>query len=90
MKKKTSLATLAGLALAAGAWRAIAEDLPIHDLVPPPTERKPFVPIVGPAYKPPKPTCGYYEKAVLSYDAKLNVYSWRCVIDTSIPRVGGR
>ena len=90
MAKKANWKTLAGLALAAATWRSIAEDLPIHDLIPPPTEREPFVPVVGPAYKPPKPTCGYYEKAVLSYDAKLNVYSWRCVIDTSIPRVGGR
>ena len=79
MAKKANWKTLAGLALAAATWRSIAEDLPIHDLIPPPTEREPFVPVVGPAYK-----------AVLSYDAKLNVYSWRCVIDTSIPRVGGR
>jgi len=90
MKKKIGLVTIAGLALAAGAWRRFSEDLPIHDLITPPTEREPFVPVVGPAYKPPKPKCGYYEKAVLSYDAKLNAYSWRCVIDTSKPRVGGR
>jgi len=37
MKKKTSLATLAGLALAAGAWRKFSEDLPIHgDIIAPP------------------------------------------------------
>ena len=88
--KKTSWVTFAGLAAAAAAFLKFSQDSQIHDLIPPPTKRKPFVPVVGPAYKPPKPECGYYEKAVLSYDANLNVYSWRCVIDTSIPRVGGR
>jgi len=93
MKKKTTWKTLLGLGAAAVAFLRLSDDLQIHDLIPPPTpptKRKPFVPVVGPGYKPPKPQCGYYEKAVLSYDAKLNVYSWRCVIDTSIPRVGGR
>jgi len=36
MKKKTSLATLAGLALAAGAWRKFSEDLPIDGVIIPP------------------------------------------------------
>jgi len=90
MKKKTSWKTFAGLAAAAAAFLRLSEDAQIHDLIPPPTERKPFVPVVGPAYKPPKPTCGYYEKAVLSYDSGLNVYSWRCVRDPTIPRKPGR
>jgi len=88
--KKANWKTLAGLALAAATWRSIAEDLPIHDLIPPPTERKPFVPVVGPAYRPPKPKCGFYEKAVLDFDRGLNVYSWRCVRDPTIPRKPGR
>jgi len=88
--KKANWKTLAGLALAAATWRSIAEDLPIHDLIPPPAERKPFVPVVGPAYRPPKPKCGYYEKAVLDFDRGLNVYSWRCVRDPTIPRKPGR
>jgi len=90
LAKKANWKTLAGLALAAATWRSIAEDLPIHDLITPPAERKPFVPVVGPAYKPPKPKCGFYEKAVLSYDRGLNVYSWRCVPDPTIPRRPGR
>jgi len=90
MKKKIGLVTIAGLALAAGAWRRFSEDLPIHDLITPPTERKPFVPVVGPAYRPPKPKCGFYEKAVLDFDRGLNVYSWRCVRDPTIPRRPGR
>jgi len=90
MKKKIGLVTIAGLALAAGAWRRFSEDLPIHDLITPPTEREPFVPVVGPAYRPPKPKCGFYEKAVLDFDRGLNVYSWRCVRDPTIPRRPGR
>jgi len=90
MKKKTNWKTFAGLAVAAGTWLKLAGDFPISPLIKPPTEREPFVPVVGPAYKPPKPDCRYYEKAVLSYDSGLDVYSWRCVIDTSIPRRPGR
>jgi len=42
MKKKTSLATLAGLALAAAAWRKFSEDLPIYgDVITPPDPRLP-------------------------------------------------
>jgi len=88
--KKANWKTLAGLALAAATWRSIAEDLPIHDLIPTPAERKPFVPVVGPAYRPPKPKCGFYEKAVLDFDRGLNVYSWRCVRDPTIPKRPGR
>jgi hypothetical protein len=36
MKKKTSWKTFAGLALAAGTWLKIAEDVPIHDIIAPP------------------------------------------------------
>jgi len=90
LAKKANWKTLAGLALAAATWRSIAEDLPIHDLIPPPTEREPFVPVVKPAYRPPKPKCGFYEKAVLDFDRGLNVYSWRCVPDPTIPRRPGR
>ena len=41
MKKKTSLVTLAALALAASAWRKFSEDLPIDGVIVPivpPTE----------------------------------------------------
>jgi len=86
MKKKTSWKTFAGLALAAGTWLKLSEDFTIK----PPTEREPFVPVVGPAYRPPKPKCGFYEKAVLEFDRGLNVYSWRCVPDPTIPRKPGR
>jgi len=34
MKTKTTWKTLAGLALAAGAWRKFSEDLPIHAVPP--------------------------------------------------------
>ena len=90
MKKKTNWKTFAGLALVAGTWLKLAGDFPISPLIKPPTEREPFVPVVGPAYRPPKPKCGFYEKAVLSYDRGLNVYSWRCVPDPTIPRRPGR
>jgi len=86
MKKKTSWKTITGIVLAVGTWLKLSEDFAIT----PPTERKPFVPVVGPAYKPPKPKCGFYEKAVLSYDRGLNIYSWRCVPDPTIPRRPGR
>jgi len=89
MKKKTSWKTFAGLALAVSAWLSIAKDLPISPITPP-TEREPFVPVVKPAYRPPKPKCGFYEKAVLDFDRGLNVYSWRCVRDPTIPRRPGR
>jgi len=85
MKKKTSWKTFAGLGLAVATWLKLG-DFPIT----PPTVRKPFVPVVKPAYRPPKPTCGYYEKAVLDFDRGLNVYSWRCVPDPTIPRKPGR
>jgi len=90
MKKKTNWKTFAGLVAGAAAFLKFSQDSQIHDLIPPPTEREPFVPVVPPAYRPPKPSCGYYEKAILEYDAGLNVYSWRCVPDPTIPRVGGR
>jgi len=38
MKKKTSLATLAALALAAGTWLKLAGDFPTTPLVTPPAE----------------------------------------------------
>ena len=39
MKKKTGWKTLAGLVLAASAWRKLSEDLPIDGvIIPPPTE----------------------------------------------------
>jgi len=90
MKKKTSWKTLLGLGTAAIAFLKFSEDSQIHDLITPPTEREPFVPVVKPAYRPPKPKCGYYEKAVLNFDRGLNVYSWRCVPDPTVPRKPGR
>ena len=57
-KKKTSWKTLAGLVLAASAWRKFSEDLPIHDLIPPPYE-------VRWEGKRPKPTCPPGQEAYL-------------------------
>jgi len=90
MKKKTGILTFAGLAAAAAAFLKFSQDSQIHDLIPPPVERKPFVPVVPPAVRPPKPSCGFYEKAILEFDSGLNVYSWRCVPDPTIPRRPGR
>ena len=66
MKKKTSLATLAALALAASAWRRLSEDLPIDGTIIPP--------VVGPA-RPDPPQCGRFETA--KWDAETE--RWRCV-----------
>jgi len=65
VKKKTSWKTWAGLVLAAGAWRRLSEDLPIHDLIP---EE------VGPRRLDP-PQCGRFETA--KWDAEAE--RWRCV-----------
>jgi len=57
-KKKTSWKTLAGLVLAAATWRAIAEDLPIHDIIPP--------------YEIPEaPTCGRFLYAKWDSETKV-------------------
>jgi len=90
MKKKTSWRTFAGLAAAAAAFLRLSEDAQIHDLIPPPTKREPFVAVVPPTYRPPKPFCGFYEKAVYEYITELNTYAWRCVRDPTIPRKPGR
>jgi len=63
MKKKTSLATLAGLALAFGAWRKFSTDLPIDGV------------IIPPAGRPDPPQCGRFETA--RWDAETK--RWRCV-----------
>ena len=65
MKKKTSLVTLVGLALAAGAWRKFSEDLPIGDLIPD---------VLGPPRLDP-PQCGRFETP--KWDAAAG--RWRCV-----------
>ena len=62
---KTSWKTLAGIALAAGAWRKFSMDLPIHDLIP---EE------VGPPRLAP-PQCGRFETAKWDTAAER----WRCV-----------
>jgi hypothetical protein len=63
MKKKTSLWTLAGLVLAAGAWRKFSEDLPIDGVIIPPAER------------PPAPTCGNFQEPKWDPVGQR----WRCV-----------
>jgi len=66
MKKKTSLWTFAGLALAASAWRRLSEDLPIYGDIIPPAE---------PPKRPDPPTCPPLSTA--KWDDKNKV--WRCV-----------
>ena len=58
--------TLAGLALAASAWRKLSEDLPIDGTIIPP--------VVGPP-RPDPPQCGRFETA--KWDAESE--RWRCV-----------
>ena len=68
MAKKANWKTLAGLALAAATWRSIAEDLPIHDLIPPPTTAPPTPPeLPGPNTACPE---GFYRKLIGT--------QWRC------------
>jgi len=74
----TSWKTLLGLGAAAVAFLRLSDDLQIHDLIPKEIRAGE------------KPTCGYYEKAILEFDRGLNVYSWRCVPDPTIPRKPGR
>jgi len=63
MKKKTNWKTLAALALAAGAWRKLSEDLPIEGVIIPPTER------------PAPPQCRKWE--TLKWDEAAG--EWRCI-----------
>lgn len=65
-KKKTSWKTLAGLVLAAATWRSIAEDLPIHDIIPPDTGDI-------------KPDCGPDSQPMRYFDTDVDKWSWRCV-----------
>jgi len=66
MKKKTGVATLAGLALAAAAWRKFSEDLPIYgDVITPP--------------EPPDPTLpDRYTECPAGQERKLIGGQWRC------------
>jgi len=76
MKKKTSLATLAGLALAAGAWRKFSEDLPIDGvIIPPPAPPKLYPYGIGKYTSVKPPTCPTFESA--KYDEKQG--RWYCV-----------
>jgi len=67
MKKKTSWKTLAGLALAAGAWRKFSEDLPIDGVIIPPPGPPAPPELPGPGTECPP---GYYRKLI---DGQ-----WRC------------
>jgi len=58
MKKKTNWKTFAGLALIAGTWLKLAEDFPIHDLIPPPT-------------RPDPPTCPRFTYSKWDDEAKV-------------------
>ena len=66
MKKKLTWKTAAGLILAAGAWRRLSEDLPVHGDIIPPAE---------PPERPPAPTCPKLHTAKWDYENKV----WRCV-----------
>jgi len=65
MKKKTSLATLAGLALAVAAWRKFSEDLPIYGIITPPPPGPPELP-------------GPYTECPEGFSRKLIEGQWRC------------
>jgi len=66
LASKANWKTLVGLALAAATWRSIAEDLPMHDLIPPaPPPGPPELP--GPSTECPT---GFYRKLI---DGQ-----WRC------------
>ena len=58
MKKKTSWKTLAGLVIAASAWRKLAQNLPIEDILPPVT-------------RPDPPQCGRFETPKWDDEAKV-------------------
>jgi len=70
MKKKTSWKTLAGLILAASAWRRLSEDLPIEGVIIP----------IDPGLKPPSPPQlpGPYDACPTGYSRKLIEGQWRC------------
>ena len=70
MKKKTGLVTLAGLALAAGAWRKFSEDLPIDGVIIP----------IDPGLKPPPPySSGFARPLYCMSRRSISKINWRPV-----------
>ena len=68
MKKKTGVATLAGLALAALAFLRLSKDLPIYGIITPPPPGPP----------PPPELPGPYTECPEGFSRKLIEGQWRC------------